>query len=194
MNVASGESRRQLTDNKTAECNRLAVENIRRKPSMKVINNIKEHIEWLNAQLDKTDTDISDLIRNSDELRLKDKLLQSIPGIGKRVSSTLLALLPELGKLNRRRLASLVGVAPFNRDSGRYQGKRSITGGRAAVRKVLYMAAVVGSRHNSVLRNCYQRLVGAGKAKKVALVACMRKLLIICNCVLRRNSPWEPVM
>jgi transposase len=123
--------------------------------------------------------------------RAKDDLLQSVPGVGKTVSRTLLASLPELGTLNRKEIAALVGVAPFNCDSGQMRGKRRIWGGRAHVRRALYMAALVATRHNPVLKDFYARLKAAGKPPKVALVACMRKLLTILNAILRTGKPWN---
>ena len=122
----------------------------------------------------------------------KDQLLRSVPGVGEQVSVTLLAELPELGTLGRKQIAALVGVAPFSRDSGPHRGKRAVWGGRTRVRDVLYMGALVGSRHNPVLRGLYQRLLTAGKPKKVALTACMRKLLTILNAMVKSGQPWSP--
>ena len=122
----------------------------------------------------------------------RDNLLKSVPGVGKVVSSTLLIELPELGRLNRRKIAALVGVAPLNRDSGNMRGKRTVWGGRARLRAVLYMAALVASRRNPVISAFYQRLLDAGKAKKVALVACMRKLLTILNAMMHTMTIWQP--
>ena len=122
--------------------------------------------------------------------REKDDILRSVPGVGEQLSLTLLSQLPELGTLNRRQVAALVGVAPCNRDSGTLRGRRQIWGGRARLRAVLYMAAMVASRFNPVIRDFYQRLLAAGKPKKVALIACMRKLLVILNSMLKRRSPW----
>ena len=123
--------------------------------------------------------------------RAKDDLLQSVPGIGPTTSRTLIAELPELGYLNRREIAALVGVAPLNRDSGTLRGKRMIWGGRASVRRTLYMAALTASRHNPVIRAFYQRLRGKGKPPKVALTACMRKLLVILNSMARNQTHWD---
>ena len=123
--------------------------------------------------------------------REKDDILRSVPGVGEQLSLALLAQLPELGTLNRRQVAALVGVAPFNRDSGAMRGKRTVLGGRARVRAVLYMATLAASRFNPVIRDFYQRLLAAGKPKKVALVACMRKLLVILNSMLKQRSPWR---
>ena len=122
--------------------------------------------------------------------REKDALLQSAPGVGPIVSATLLAELPELGTLNRREIAALVGVAPLNRDSGTLRGKRTICGGRAPVRAALYMAALAATRHNPVIKAFYQRLCATGKAKRVALTACMRKLLTILNAMLKYHNAW----
>ena len=122
---------------------------------------------------------------------IKDDILRSVPGVGEQLSLALLSQLPELGTLNRRQVAALVGVAPFNRDSGTLRGKRQIWGGRARLRAVLYMAAMVASRFNPVIRDFHQRLLAAGKPKKLALTACMRKLLVILNSMLKRRSPWR---
>ena len=130
-------------------------------------------------------------IAESPVWRAKENLLRSVPGVGPVVSRTLLAELPELGCLNRTQIAALVGVAPLARDSGTHRGKRLVWGGRAPVRAVLYMGALVASRRNPVIRGFYWRLVGAGKPKKLALVACMRKLLLILNAMLKNQSPWK---
>ena len=124
--------------------------------------------------------------------RAKDDLLQSVPGVGRVMATTLLAELPELGQLTRREIAALVGVAPLNRDSGAFRGQRSVWGGRASVRAALYMSALTARRWNPEIRAFYERLVASGKPKKVALVACMRKLLILCNAVIRDGAEWEP--
>lgn len=177
--------RRQLLEILTAEKNRLAIARKPLKPG------IQAHIEWLKKELEGLDRDIRHLIENCPVWRVKDDLLQSIPGVGKVLSATILAELPELGKLNRRKVAALVGVAPFNRDSGRLKGKRSVWGGRASVRTVLYMATLACTRYNPIIRNFYLGLVQRGKAKKVALVACMRRLLTIMNAILRKNQAWQ---
>ena len=133
-------------------------------------------------------------LRQSPVWREKDDLLRTAPGVGEQLSLTLLAYLPELGTLNRRQVAALVGVAPFNRDSGTLRGKRTVWGGRARIRAALYMGALVGSRFNPVIRDFYQRLLAAGKPKKLALTACMRKLLVILNSMLKHRSPWcDPI-
>jgi transposase len=176
--------RRQLVDILVAERNR---ERLAR-PSMK--RQLAEHIEWLQQQIAVVDNDLDHAIKHSPIWREKDDLLQSIPGVGPIVSRTMLALLPELGTLNRQQAAALVGVAPFNRDSGTLRGKRTIWGGRAAVRAVLYMGALAACRYNPALRAMYQRLRAAGKPAKTALVACARKLLTIMNAMLRNRAPW----
>lgn len=177
--------RRQLVSMTTAEQTRLALAApITRKQ-------IKSHIAWLRRQIAKVDTDIDGMIRQSSVWRAKDDLLQSVPGIGGTTSRTLLALLPELGTLDEKQIASLVGVAPFNRDSGSLRGRRRVSGGRARVRSALYMAALVGTRRNPILQAFYTRLRDAGKAPKVALVACMRKLLVIINAMLRDRRAWQ---
>ncbi|MCY3644463.1 MAG: IS110 family transposase [Acidimicrobiaceae bacterium] len=151
---------------------------------------IEAHIAWLEQELEDLDGGLRQTLRQSPVWREKDDLLRSVPGVGEQLSLTLLAHLPELGTLNRRQIASLVGVAPFNRDSGNLRGKRAVWGGRSRVRAALYMGALVGSRHNPVIRDFYQRLLAAGKPKKVALVACMRKLLVILNAMLKHHSYW----
>lgn len=152
---------------------------------------ILAHIAVLKKELKHLDGELDRTIRQSPLWRVKEKLLRSVPGVGPVVSSTLLANLPELGHLSRRKVAALVGVAPLNRDSGQYRGRRAIWGGRGDVRAALYMAALVASRRNPVLKDLYQRLLAAGKAKKIALVACMRKLLVILNALIRDGSVWQ---
>ena len=151
---------------------------------------IESHIEWLERELKDLDTDLRQTIRRSPVWREKDKLLRTVPGVGEQVSLTLLAYLPELGTLGHRQIAALVGVAPFNRDSGTMRGRGTVWGGRARVRASLYMGALTASRWNPVIRDFYQRLLAAGKPTKVALTACMRKLLVILNSILRHRSPW----
>ena len=179
--------RRQLLDMVTAERNRLehASPSIRR--------NITAHVRWLERRVAAVDRDLDDTIQKSPVWRAKENLLRTVPGIGPVVSRTLLADLPELGRLNRKQIAALVGVAPLARDSGTLRGKRTVWGGRAPVRAVLYMAALVATRRNAVLRAFYRRLVEAGKPKKVALIACMRKLLTILNAMMRTNTTWQQV-
>jgi transposase len=176
--------RRQLTEMIVAERNRLT------KASKTVKKRIDVHIRWLEAELGRADKDLDQSIRRSPIWRENEDLLRSVPGIGPVVSRTLLAELPELGQLNRKQIAALVGVAPLNRDSGTLKGRRMIWGGRATVRATLYMAALVASRRNAVIRAFYQRLRGAGKAPKLALVACMRKLLTILNAMIKHRTRW----
>ena len=152
---------------------------------------LRTHITWLERELSHTDSDLAQAIRESPVWREKDDLLRSTPGVGPVLATTLLADLPELGTLTGKQIAALVGVAPLNRDSGTLRGKRTVWGGRAPIRAALYMAALVASRFNPVIRAFYQRLCAAGKAKKVALTACMRKLLIILNAMLKHRTPWR---
>ena len=152
---------------------------------------IEAHIEWLQGELDDMDEDLSRTLRQSPVWREKDDLLRTVPGVGEQLSLTLLAYLPELGTLDRRQIAALVGVAPFSRDSGTLRGKRTVWGGRARVRAALYMGALVASRFNPVIRDFYQRLLASGKPKKLALTACMRKLLVILNSMLKHRSSWR---
>ncbi len=151
---------------------------------------IEAHIAWLEQELSDIDEGLRKTLRSSPVWREKDDILRSVPGVGEQLSLALLSQLPELGTLNRRQVAALVGVAPFNRDSGTLRGKRRIWGGRARLRAVLYMAAMVASRFNPAIRDFYQRLLAAGKPKKVAFTACMRKLLVILNSMVKRRSPW----
>ena len=152
---------------------------------------IEAHIAWLEQELSDLDQGLPQTLRRSPVWREKDDLLRTVPGVGPQLSLTLLAHLPELGTLNRRQIAALVGVAPYNRDSGALRGKRAVWGGRSRVRAVLYMGALVASRHNPAIRDFYQKLLAAGKPKKVALVASMRKLLVILNAMLNHGSPWR---
>lgn len=181
--------RRQLLEMRTAESNRLA--QLFGHGQRPVKQSLKKHIAYLNRELAMTDTELGRMIRESPVWRERDDLLQSVPGIGPVVARTLLAELPELGQLSRRAIAKLVGVAPLSRDSGTWRGRRVIHGGRAPVRAVVYMAALVGTRCNPVLKAFYHRLQAAGKPKKVALVACMRKLLTILNQMVRTGQRWR---
>jgi len=183
--------RRQIQDMLTAERNRLLTAAVQNAPEP-LRDQLGAHIEWLSKQLQQLDRELHAQLRSSPVWRAKENLLRSIKGVGPVLSATLLAQVPELGHVDRRDIAKLIGVAPLNQDSGKYTGKRMIWGGRAAVRAVLYMAALAATRSNPAIRSVYQRLVAAGKPKKVALVACMRKLLIVCNAVLRTNTPWRP--
>jgi len=178
--------RRQLVEMLVMEQNRLT------RASPRVRPQVKRHIAWLKQEVHQADTDLGSLLRQSPVWREKDQLLQSTPGVGRVLSLTFLASLPELGTLNRKQIAALVGVAPFARDSGTLRGRRQIWGGRAPVRAVLYMATLTAIRRNPVLRDLYHRLVSRGKLKKVALVACMRKLVTILNAMLKRRTPWAP--
>lgn len=156
-----------------------------------VRRDLRHHIRWLERRVADVDDEMNTRIQQSPAWRAKEDLLRSVPGIGPTVSRTILAELPELGQLDRRAVAALVGVAPLNRDSGRFRGKRMIWGGRASVRRALYMAALVASRYNAPLRTFYQRLRAAGKPGKVALVAVMRKLLTTLNAIVRDQQPWR---
>jgi len=179
--------RRQLVEMLTAEKNRLPLAARRIRPQLQA------HIAWLHQQIAQFDEDLRQLIRSSPLWREKDDLLRSTPGVGPVLATTLVAALPELGTLSRRQIAALVGVAPLNRDSGTLRGRRTVWGGRAQVRAVLYMSTVVAVRHNPVLIAFYQRLRAAGKAPKLALTACMRKLLTILNAMLKHHRRWAPV-
>jgi transposase len=178
--------RRQLIEMLTAEKNRLG---FARGP---VKRDISQHIRWLEKRLADVDGDLQNAVAASPLYQAKADLLRSVPGIGPVTTLTLLATLPELGHLSRHQIAALVGVAPMNRDSGTLRGKRMVWGGRAPVRAVLYMAALVGLKHNPVLRVFYERLRAAGKPFKVAVTACMRKLLTILNAMLHQNRRWDP--
>ena len=156
-----------------------------------VRRHIVAHIAWLEREVADLDQQLQQTLRQSPVWRVKDALLRTVPGVGPQLSLTLLAHLPELGTLDRRQIAALVGVAPFNRDSGTLRGKRTVWGGRARVRATLYMGALVASRYNPVIRAFYQRLLAAGKPKKLALTACMRKLLVILNAMLKQGAPWS---
>ena len=152
---------------------------------------IEAHIAWLEQELSDLDKGLRQTLRQSPVWREKDDLLRTVPGVGPQLSLTLLAHLPELGTLDRKQIAALVGVAPYNRDSGTRRGKRAVWGGRSRVRAVLYMGALVASRHNPAIRDFYQRLLAAGKPKKVALIASMRKLLVTLNAMLKHGHPWR---
>jgi len=180
--------RRQLLEMLQAERNRLGQVFGRGKQPVK--KSLKGHIAFLERELKIADTDLSDMIRRSPAWRERDDLLQSVPGVGRVLSFTLLADLPELGQLSRRQIAKLVGVAPLSRDSGTLRGRRFVQGGRAPVRAVLYMGALVATKCNAVIRVFYHRLLAVGKPKKLALVACMRKLLTILNTMVRNRQPW----
>jgi transposase len=178
--------RRQLIDTRTAEQNRLDTVH----PAMR--SNIEAHLKWLDDQVAELDQQIEQFIQDDPDFKAKDEILRSVPGIGKVSSSLLIAALPELGHSDRKQIAALVGVAPMNYDSGYLRGKRRIKGGRSEIRTVLYMATISASRFNPVIQEFYQRLLKAGKLKKVALVACMRKLLTILNAMIRDQQAWQP--
>ena len=178
--------RRQLVAMHTAESNRLQQARAR-----DVQNSIRKLLDAIKKQLDHLEKQIAALVNKASAWREKDQLLQSVPGVGPTVSRTLVAELPELGTLGRHQIASLVGVAPRNRDSGKWRGRRTVGGGRAGVRAILYMAALTATRFNPVIKVFYHRLLRAGKPAKVALTACMRKLLVILNTIVAQNSPWK---
>jgi transposase len=178
--------RRQVVDMITAEKNRLSAA----PPSKRVRTAIGKTIKWLQKQLEEVDNDLDGAVRKSPVWREKDDLLKSVKGVGRVLSRTLLSQLPELGTLGRKQISALVGVAPLNRDSGTLRGRRSVWGGRANVRAVLYMSALAATRSNPTIRAFYKRLIAAGKLPKVAVVACMRKLLTVLNAILRTKTPW----
>ncbi|MBI4781656.1 MAG: transposase [Oscillatoriophycideae cyanobacterium NC_groundwater_1537_Pr4_S-0.65um_50_18] len=178
--------RHQLVEMMTAEKNRLSG------MSQVVKEDIEENIKWLQKRIKQVEQRLQELVGQIESLKQKNRILQSVPGIGPAVASTLLAGLPELGQLSYKQISALVGVAPLNHDSGQKRGKRSIWGGRAAVRSLLYMAVVVGIRFNPVIKVFYERLRKAGKIAKVALTACMHKLLIILNAMVKHKTLWQP--
>jgi transposase len=182
--------RRQLLEMITMERSRLA----QAPPTGKLTRELRHHIRWLERRVADVDDEIDTTIQRSPVWRVNDDLLRSVPGIGPTTARTLLAELPELGRLDRRAIAALVGVAPFNCDSGAHRGQRHIWGGRTSVRNTLYMAAVSASRYNPVLRPWYERLVAGGKRKKVALVAVMRRLLTIVNAMMKQQTRWTPTV
>lgn len=179
--------RRQLVEMRAAEQNRLGT------ARTKVVRRgVEAHIAYLSQEIGTLDRDLSEAIETSPCWKATDDLLRGVPGIGKVISQTLLAMLPELGVLSNKQIAALVGVAPMARDSGTLRGPRHIAGGRAPVRALLYMAALTAKRHNPILKTFYDRLIAAGKATKVALTAVMRKLLTILNAMVRHQQPWNP--
>jgi transposase len=180
--------RSQLVGMRTQELNRLAQASSALRPQ------IKDHIAWLNEAIGRGDIDLTAKLRSSPAWKTKDDLLRSMPGIGPINSRMLMACLPELGQLNRQKICALVGVAPFNRDSGKFKGQRRIWGGRAQVRQALYMAALTAKRCNPIIRALYERLTARGKPHKVAMVACMRKMLIILNTMTKNNANWNPTL
>lgn len=180
--------RRQLVQMKVSEQARLHQAQVH-----KVRKSVSHMLDQLRKQIDEIDGQMAELIENNDDWNARAAQLASVPGVGPQTSRTLLAELPELGKLNRQQIAALVGVAPFNRDSGALRGKRTIWGGRAGLRAALYMAALAARRCNPIIRRFADRLSCAGKASKVILVACMRKLLVILNTMARTNTTWNPI-
>ena len=178
--------RRQLLSMLTAENNRLQMAR-----EEALAKRIRAHMKWLEKEIERTDSDLEEAIEASAAFKENEALLKSVPGVGPVLARTLLAELPELGKLTHKRLSALVGVAPFNRDSGQRRGKREVWGGRASVRAALYMGALVATRHNAAIKEFYERLLASGKPKKVALVACMRKLLSILNALMRDQAIWR---
>jgi transposase len=181
--------RRQLVAMLAEEKTRL-----RQAPSDPVATGIKRHIRWLEQEIRDVERDLNNSVRHSPVWRAKDNLLRSAPGVGSTTSFTLLANLPELGRLNRKQIAALVGVAPHPADSGTLRGKRIIWGGRAHVRQVLFMAALAATRSDPNLRAFHHRLIASGKPPKVAVVACMRKLLTALNAIVRDGTPWNPAL
>jgi transposase len=180
--------RRQIVEMITVEKNRFT-------SAKKVVRpRIQAHIDWLSHELADTNDDLQKKVKDSPIWRDKEDLLKSVPGIGNAVAVTLLAELPELGTTNSKRIASLVGIAPHNRDSGTMRGKRTVWGGRATVRSALYMATLVATKYNPVIRQFYMRLLAVGKAKKVALTACMRKLITILNAMVKHHTRWNPTV
>jgi transposase len=177
--------RRQLIEMLIAEQHRLA----RAEPGVQ--RDVREHITWLQKRVGRLDDDLHDAIKASPVWRVKEALYRTLPGIGPVTARTLLVELPELGTLNRKQIAALVGVAPLNRDSGHWRGRRQVWGGRAPVRTALFLCAMTAARRHPTLRPYYERLVAAGKPKKVALIACARKLLVMLNAMARTGTPWQ---
>lgn len=177
--------RRQLVEMLTTEKNRQS--SLRGK----MRQSVEEHLDWLEERIRELDREIEELSQSQAEWRSRVRILKSVPGIGDVIATTLVAALPELGQVSDKRISALVGVAPFNRDSGKYRGSRTIWGGRSSVRAVLYMGTLVAVRHNGVLKEYYARLLARGKAKKVALIACMHKLVRILNAMIRDGQLWQ---
>jgi transposase len=182
---AAATRRQQLIEMRLAEQNRLETSVTAMHP------NINKHLDWLNQEIKEIENDINQQIQTSEIWKETDELLQSVPGVGKVLSSTLICELPELGQLDDKKIAALVGVAPFSADSGKIKGKRFCRGGRNGVRRVLYMATLTATRFNPIIKKHYDNLCERGKLKKVALIACARKLLVILNAMVRNNMPWQ---
>jgi transposase len=181
--------RRQLIDLRTAEINRL-----KQSRQKSVCQSIEQMIECLDDQIEAIDQEIESLVESDETWSQQAELVRSVPGVGSGTAVAIAANLPELGRLNRQEIAALVGIAPFNRDSGQFRGKRSIQGGRKQIRCALYMAALSARRCNPIIREFAQRLTAQGKATKVVLVACMRKLLVILNTMVKNNTHWNPTL
>lgn len=181
--------RRQLLGLRTQETNRLETTTVK-----SVRQSIQQVVDQLNKQIDRIDKAILELLESDDDWKRKTDIVQSVPGLGKVTSATLIAELPELGEVNRQQASALVGVAPFNDDSGKHRGKRVIRGGRKELRCTLYMAALTARRHNPVIKAFADRLKEAGKPYKVIMTACMRKLVVILNTLIRNNTPWQPTI
>ena len=179
--------RRQVVAMLTAEKNRLHTTSVR------LQTGVKKHIQWLQEEENELAQEIAELIQSLPEWREKEQILQSVPGISPVNAATLLAELPELGTTSRQKIAALAGVAPYNRDSGKRRGRRKTGGGRGGVRSAFYMACLSATQHNPVIQRFYERLIAKGKEPKVALTACMRKLLSILNAMLRNKEPWRVV-
>lgn len=177
--------RRQLVEMQTAEKNRRA------RSRGKALADIEAHLDYLDQRLEQINSEIEQLTQNNSQFIAKVNLLKTTPGIGQVISTTLVSDLPELGQLTAKQISRLVGVAPMNHDSGQHKGKRMIQGGRGHVRASLYMGAVVAIRHNPIIRDFYTRLVERGKSKKLALTACVHKMLVILNAMVRDNLPWR---
>ena len=177
--------RRQVVEIQTAEKNR------RDRSRGKALTDIEQHLEYLEQSLKKLNQEIEELTQSNQEWIDKVNLLKTIPGIGQVISTTLVSYLPELGQLTAKQISRLVGVAPINHDSGQHKGKRMINGGRAPVRASLYMGAVVAIRHNPIIKDFYERLLSRGKPKKLAITACVRKMLVILNAMVRDQKPWQ---
>ena len=179
--------RRQLTVSKTAEKNRM-----HSVTSKVVLKSVQKIVDQLSKEIRRIEAEIARLVKSDDQWKARAELIQSAPGVGEVTATTLIAEVPELGQLNRQKISALIGVAPFNRDSGQFRGRRTIFGGRRAVRSVLYMAALSARRHNPLIRAFADRREARGKLQKVVLVACMRKLLVILNTMVKTNTHWNP--